>query len=134
MSLVGAPATYSLLLPPGWVRIPLRGRTRESLEEKVFRGIEKVPADVSREKGMAYRLHVRRRVEKLAEDARRSGGLDLYVPVRARPGGAVLAASFVVAEAVGEGGVRPEVLLGRLAVEAGEVRGSARPRGCGGST
>jgi hypothetical protein len=115
------PTSYSLLLPPGWVRVPLRGGSREVLEAKVFRGIEKIPVGVPRDKGMAYRLYVRRRVERLVEQAREAGGLDLYVPVGARPGGGVLAASFVVTEVEGEGGARPEAVLGRLAGEAGKA-------------
>jgi hypothetical protein len=111
-----APTTYSLLLPPGWVRVPLRGGTRETLDAKVFRGIEKVPEGVPREKAVAYRLEVRRTVERLAAEARRAGGLDLYVPVGGKP----LAASFVVAQVRGEDAVPPEVVLGRL---PGEVRG-----------
>ncbi|MFC4033641.1 hypothetical protein ACFO3J_19445 [Streptomyces polygonati] len=100
---------------------------------KVFRGIERIPDGVPRDKGMAYRLYVRRWVERLVEDARKAGGLDLYVPVGARPGGRVLAASFLVAEVGGEvggeGEARAEAVLGRLAGEAGEVRGVAETVG-----
>jgi hypothetical protein len=123
------PTAYSLLLPPGWVRVPLRRGTHTVLDAKVFRGIERIPAGVPRDKGMAYRLYVRRRVEGLVAEARKAGGLDLYVPVGARPGGGMLAASFVVAEVEGEGEGRPEAVLGRLAGEAGEVRGVAETMG-----
>jgi len=120
----GAATSYSLVLPRGWVRVPLREGTAEALEEKVFRGLEKVPAGVPRDAGMAYRLYVRRRVEKLVGEARRAGGLDLYVPVGVRPGGAI-AASFVVGEvaARGEASARAEAVVARLAGDAGEVRG-----------
>lgn len=122
----GGVTAYSLVLPRGWVRVPLREGTGDVLEEKVFRGVEKVPAGVPRDEGMAYRLYVRRRVEKLVVAARRAGGLDLYVPVGVRPGGAI-AASFVVGEvaAQGEGSAPPEAVVARLAGDAGEVRGVA---------
>jgi hypothetical protein len=120
----GAAASYSLVLPPGWVRVPLREGTAEALEEKVFRGVEKVPAGVARDDGMAYRLYVRRRVEKLVGEARKAGGLDLYVPVGVRARGAI-AASFVVGEVAvrGEGSAPAEAVVARLAGDAGEVRG-----------
>lgn len=120
---------YGLVLPPGWVRIPLRGGTEEALDEKVFRGIEVIPEGVPREKGMAFRMEVRRRVARRVREARKGGGLDLYVPVGARPG-ALMAASFVVAGMATEWeeGAEPERALGRLAGmrrggAEGEVRG-----------
>ncbi|MYS24363.1 hypothetical protein GA0115240_163537 [Streptomyces sp. DvalAA-14] len=137
MSTITPPTAYSLLLPPGWVRVPLRNGTRAVLDARIFRGIERIPAGVPRDKGMAYRLYVRRRVEGLVAEARKAGGLDLYVPVGARPGGGMLAASFVVAEVAEVEGVegvegeaaQPEAVLGRLAGEAGEVRGVAETVG-----
>ncbi|MEU6850452.1 hypothetical protein ABZ901_11070 [Actinacidiphila alni] len=90
------------------------------LDEKVFRGMGAVPEGVPRDRGMAFRAEVRRRVEGMAREAGAGGGLDLYVPVEAR-GGAMVAASFVVAEVAGEGA--PEAVLAGLAREtAGEVR------------
>lgn len=121
----GPVTAYSVVLPPGWVRIPLREGTRAALDEKVFRGIEQVPADVPRDRATAYRLHVRRTVERMAEQARQAGGLDLYVP--ARPRGRAVPASFLVSEIVREDTARTEDVLVRLvadrrAGEAGELR------------
>jgi hypothetical protein len=128
---VGAPATYSVVLPPGWVRIPLRVGTREALDEKVFRGIEEIPAGVPRDQGMAYRLHVRRKVDRMVEEARRAGGLDLYVPARVRTR-TLMASSFLVSEIARDGDAgwedeEAERLLARLAAdrrsgEPGELR------------
>lgn len=120
----GAPEGYTLVLPPGWVRIPVREGTANALEEKVFRGIERIPDGVPRDKGMAFRAEVRRRVEGMVGEARKAGGLDVYVPVRGRPG-ELMAASFVVAEVPGE--ARAEAVLAQVAGEgrggaAGEVR------------
>ena len=113
------PGTYSLRLPPGWVRVPLRSGTREVLDDQVFRGIEEIPADVPRDKGVAYRLHVRRKVDRMVEEARRAGGLDLYVPARVRTR-ALMASSFLVSEIVRDeleavGGPEAELVLARLA-------------------
>lgn len=132
MSAVVPPSTYSVVLPPGWVRIPLRAGTRAALDEKVFRGIEEIPAGVPRDQGMAYRLHVRRKVDRMVEEARRAGGLDLYVPARVRSR-TLMASSFLVSEIArdqddGEGsGPQAELVLARLAAdrragEKGELR------------
>jgi hypothetical protein len=106
------------------VRIPLGGGTRPALEEKVFRGIERIPPHVPRDQGMAYRAWVRRTVERMAGEARRAGGLDLYVPVRTRRS---LPASFVVAQAGrGEGAAAgPQDPEAALALLAGERRAGA---------
>ncbi|MFJ5608637.1 hypothetical protein ACIQCJ_04540 [Streptomyces sp. NPDC093221] len=124
MTAEATPVGYTLVLPPGWARIPLRAGTATALDEKVFRGIERIPAGVPRDEGMAFRAEVRRRVEGMAREARAGGGLDLYVPVKARAG-LVVGASFVVAEVAGEwAGEEPgaEAVLGRL---VGEERGGA---------
>jgi hypothetical protein len=127
MTPTAPPIGYTLVLPPGWVRIPLRGGTEEALEEKVFRGIEQIPEGIPRDKGMAFRMEVRRRVGRMVGEGRKAGGLDLYVPVRARPG-ALMAASFLVSEIAHGGSARQEAVLGQLVGdrrggEGGEVRG-----------
>jgi hypothetical protein len=101
-----------VVLPQGWARVPLRAGTREALDREVFRRVDRLPAQVPRDQGMAYRAHVRRTVERMVRDARRAGGLDLYVPVRAaRP----LPASFVVAEIPHGLDAEPEAALARYA-------------------
>jgi hypothetical protein len=92
------PRGYELILPPGWVRIPLREGTKEALERVLFSHMEKVPEGIPRDDAMRFRLDMRRRMEKLVRTARRKGGgLDLYLPVLPR-GGIFLMASFIVAE------------------------------------
>jgi hypothetical protein len=95
---VTAPRSYELILPPGWVRIPLRQGTKEALERVFFSHMGQVPEGISRDDAMRFRLGMRRRLEKLVRVARRKGGgLDLYLPVLPR-GGVFLMASFIVAE------------------------------------
>lgn len=113
------PVGYSLVLPRGWVRVPLRAGTREALEEKVFQGIEAVPEGVPRDRGMAYRAHVRGVVGRMADEARKGGGLDLYVPARTVR---ATAACFVVAEVPRTGGGVEELAGGRRAGAPGELR------------
>ncbi|WP_419995856.1 hypothetical protein [Streptomyces boninensis] len=115
-----APHGYELILPPGWVRIPLRAGTKEALEKILFSHMDQVPDGIPRDDAMRFRLDVRRQIEKQTRAARRNGGLDLYLPVRPR-GGIFLMASFIVAELpVGQVVDRPappEAVIAELANE-----------------
>ncbi len=112
---VVVPNGYRIIVPPGWVRIPLRHDTERALEDLVFSRLKNLPPEVSRDDGMAYRLTMRRAVTQQIGAARQAGGLDLYLPLTTRyriP----LAASFLVSEhaADASAAVAPEVLLARL--------------------
>lgn len=115
---VGAavPGRYELVLPPGWVRIPLREGTKEALEQVLFSHMGRVPEGIPRDDAMRFRLDMRRQLEKQARAARRNGGLDLYLPVLPR-GGIFLMASFIVAEMpIGrDHTVPPEAVIAQLA-------------------
>ncbi|WP_432119109.1 hypothetical protein [Streptomyces sp. bgisy032] len=117
-----APRGYELVLPPGWVRIPLRQGTKEALEKVLFSHMGQVPEGIPRDDAMRFRLDMRRQLEKQARAARRNGGLDLYLPVLPR-GGIFLMASFIVAEMpIGpDHAVPPQAVIAQLANE--EVRG-----------
>lgn len=122
---VTAPHRYELVLPPGWVRIPLREGTKEALEKILFSHMGQVPEGIPRDDAMRFRLEMRRQLEKQARAARRNGGLDLYLPALPR-GGIFLMASFIVAEMpIGQGhAVLPEAVLAQL-VDDGVPRGAA---------
>ncbi|MDT9698816.1 hypothetical protein [Streptomyces sp. P17] len=119
---VTTPRRYELVLPPGWVRIPLREGTKEALENILFSHMGQVPEGIPRDDAMRFRLDMRRQLEKQARAARRNGGLDLYLPVLPR-GGIFLMASFIVAEMpIGYGhAVPPQAVIAQLASE--DVRG-----------
>ncbi|MFE0413148.1 hypothetical protein [Streptomyces tendae] len=105
---VAAPRGYELVLPPGWVRIPLRVGTKEALEKVLFSHMGQVPEEIPRDDAMRFRLDMRRQLERQARAARRNGGLDLYLPVLPR-GGIFLMASFIVAEVpIGQAHVIPQ--------------------------
>ncbi|MEU9911616.1 hypothetical protein [Streptomyces sp. NPDC051001] len=112
------PRRYELVLPPGWVRIPLREGTKEALETILFSHMGQVPEGIPRDDAMRFRLEMRRQLEKQARAARRNGGLDLYLPVLPR-GGIFLMASFIVAELpIGrDRTVPPQAVLAQLAAE-----------------
>ncbi len=121
------PNGYRLIIPPGWVRIPLRGGTEQALEDLVFSRLKQLPPEVSKDDGMKYRLTVRRSVTRQITDARKAGGLDLYLPLTTRYGVA-LAASFVVSEHTLQEAVPllPELLLASLVPTQGDVRTSTQ--------
>jgi hypothetical protein len=111
------PHGYRLIMPPGWVCIPLRKGTAEALEDLIFTRLKELPPDVPKDEGMKYRLMIRRAVEEQVGKARAAGGLDLYLPVGPRYG-TLLAASFLVTEVLvpdSDGHVRPDAVLAQLA-------------------
>ncbi|MDI5969795.1 hypothetical protein POF50_010680 [Streptomyces sp. SL13] len=122
-----APNGYRLIIPPGWVRLPLRRGTEQALEDLVFSRLKQLPPEVSQDDGMKYRLTVRRTVTRQITEAQGAGGLDLYLPLTTRYGVA-LAASFVVSEHVVEGSIPPklESLLAGLKPVQGKARTSTQ--------
>ncbi|MGH3874368.1 MAG: hypothetical protein ACRDSR_23185 [Pseudonocardiaceae bacterium] len=88
-----APTGYTVVLPPGWSRIPLRRGT----EQTITRILDRSFAGLARDRVATLRHELRGRLRELAERAREHGGLDLYVPTE-RMHGVTAAASFVVAE------------------------------------
>lgn len=120
---------YRIILPPGWVRIPLREGTDAALETLVYSRMRTVPHQVPRDRGTRYRAGVRRMVDAQVTAAREANGLDLYLPVRPRYR-ALVAASFLVSEVLlpAGGPVDPETVVAALGepVEVAGVRAARR--------
>lgn len=113
----GKPVGYSVILPPGWVGIPLRdGEATESAIRKIVDdACRDLPSSFPRDKRTPYRLELERRLRRGTDQARKGSGLDLYMPVYRR-GGTPLGASFVVAElTVSHPDATPADLLGSTA-------------------
>jgi hypothetical protein len=120
------PNGYRLIIPPGWVRIPLRQGSERALQELVLSRLKRLPPGVSKNDGMKYRLEVRRSVMRRIAEARKVGGLDLYLPLTTRYGVA-LAASFVVSEHIAAQDVlSPQSPLSGLVRGQEGVRASTR--------
>jgi hypothetical protein len=84
---------YSLVLPPPWRRIPLRGGTKTAIRkilDDAFRGLP-------RDRIAPYRRQAEEQLAQVVSQARKAGGTELYLPVGLR-GGNMITASFVVAE------------------------------------
>ncbi|MCZ4118593.1 hypothetical protein [Streptomyces sp. H39-S7] len=112
------PNGYSLVLPPAWVRIPLRRGTEQAVLELADRACKQLPGDFPRDKVTPYRMELLRRLRKGAKEAQSGSGLDLYLP-GAGSGASIVAASFIVAEMRMNGGgeVDPVEVLARLVGE-----------------
>jgi hypothetical protein len=90
-------AGYSLVLPPGWVQLPLDQEAGPALAGLLDRAFRDVPPDVPPDTAAALRRKLEGQLTRTIASARASGGRELYVPVE-RMGGVLVPASFVVAE------------------------------------
>jgi hypothetical protein len=98
---------YTLVLPPGWERIPVRSGTSQAIKRILDDKLRTLPAKVPRDAIIPYRVMIEGHLRKLAAQARKQGGLDLYLPVDFR-NGSLIAASFVLSEgSLTTGGHRP---------------------------
>ena len=90
-------AGYSIVLPPGWHRIPVRWGSKKAIREAVDDAFSVLPKGASPDKVGPYRKEMERYLTDLVKDARNKGGIDLYLPVLPVYG-APMPASFVVAD------------------------------------
>jgi hypothetical protein len=107
-----SPSGYSLTLPPGWERIPVREGSDQAIRDILDRAFADLPADkygpFRRELGAGLAQHVK--------EAQRAHGLDLYLPAEGIRGLPV-AASFAVAHLPpgGAGEEEPVAVLAEIA-------------------
>lgn len=92
-----AASGYSLVLPTGWRRIPVRHGTKAGIRGVVDEVLGRVSAGVSRDKLTPYRIDLERRLSDMAKQARSVGGIDLYLPIEYTHG-VTITASFVVSQ------------------------------------
>jgi hypothetical protein len=83
---------YRLILPPGWVKIPLR----EDPQAAIDRILDTSFADLPRDEVWQVRRELRERLLDQIKTASDNEGVDLYLPVE-RVHGVTIPASFVVA-------------------------------------
>jgi hypothetical protein len=88
---------YSVVVPPGWSRIPVRHGTAAAIQEIAAEVLAGIPASRSPEHPALLQDQIARRLTDLADRSRPLGGVDLYLPVLPLHGTAV-PASFIVSE------------------------------------
>jgi hypothetical protein len=86
---------YSILLPGGWRRIPVSHGTANAIASFLDEALAHLPVDVPSATVQPYRAELERQLSQAAKQARRQGGLDLYLPVE-RVHGVPVPASIVV--------------------------------------
>ncbi|WHM31466.1 hypothetical protein OH540_15965 [Streptomyces sp. BPPL-273] len=88
---------YTLIIPPGWTKIPLREGTGEAIKEICDDAARRIAHEVPKDKLTEARLEIHRRLSQVVRDAQRRDGLDLYIPVEPLHG-RIAPASFIVAK------------------------------------
>jgi hypothetical protein len=109
---------YTLVLPPGWCRIPLRQGTSAAIREMLNAKFKHLPRDTV----APYRAEIERRLKQQVAESRSAGGVDMYFPVDITPLGP-LPASFVVSEIrldppADTGDPDPSLVVASLAADA----------------
>lgn len=93
----GAANGYTIVLPPGWQRIPVRQGTAEAIRKILDQVFGRLSRELPRDSLVRQRIELERRLSAMAARAREKAGLDLYLPVEYVHGAAV-PASFAVSE------------------------------------
>ncbi len=94
---VGRVTGYTVVLPPGWCRIPVRHGSDEAIRAVVSEALKSVPRTVPRDRIAPYRAELEGRLRTMVTSARRQGGVDLYLPT-GPVHGIPVSASFLVSE------------------------------------
>lgn len=116
---------YTLVIPPGWCRIPLRAGTSAAIRKLLDARFRHLPRDTV----APYRIEIERRLKEQVIQARQNGGVDMYFPVEIAESGPV-PASFIVSEVrldapPEEDGIDPSsAVIASLAATAGEDAGT----------
>ncbi|QEU92577.1 hypothetical protein [Streptomyces kanamyceticus] len=125
---------YTLVIPPGWTRIPLKEGTQDAVKKIVDDAADRLSPDLPRDKVADARLELYRRLNASVKEARQRDGVDLYLPVEPMHG-LLIAASIIVTKpetAQRDGVTRHDVLTQLLAgatdSEPAEVDGAAAVR------
>ena len=117
--MVAEAAGYTLVLPPGWERIPARAGADEAIKAILDAKFKELPPDLPRDQLAPYRAEIEGKLRRAAAQARKNGAIDLYLPVQLR-NGLPVPASFVVSEGAipTAGAGEPEQIVGYLVAES----------------
>jgi hypothetical protein len=93
----GSVTGYSVVLPPGWRRIPIQHGTPAAVRDIAEEVLRRRPPHITADQVAPQRAQLERRLSELAKQARAGGGVDLYLPVVPIHGTPV-PASFIVSQ------------------------------------
>lgn len=93
----GGVTGYTVVLPPGWSRIPVRYGSAKAIRAVIGQALRNVPKGVPPDSIAPYRAELETRLRAMVTRARGQNGLDLYLPA-APMHGVPVPASFIVSE------------------------------------
>jgi hypothetical protein len=97
MTASGPATTYSIVLPPGWRRIPARSGSAAAIRAAVREALSVVPKDGPRDRVARFRVELEGRLTNLVREVRSKGAIDLCLPVLPIYG-TPMPASFIVSQ------------------------------------
>jgi len=76
---VQATSGYRLVLPPGWIAIPVRDAAPGTAHEAIATAFRKPPEGIGRDAFARARMELEHRLERMITKARADGGLELFL-------------------------------------------------------
>jgi hypothetical protein len=114
-----------LVLPPGWIQVPVRDATPGTAHEVVSTAFRRPPEGVPRDAFTSARIELERRLDRMIRKAKTDGGLELFLAcghAYADP----VPASFLIAEG-SLGGACDDPLAVVTAIAEGAARDGGEP-------
>jgi hypothetical protein len=121
-----APAGYRLVLPPGWIQVPVRDARPDTVHKVVSAAFRNPPEGIPRDSFTGARVELERRLGSVIRKARNNGGLELFLAcgnAYANP----VPASFLVAEGSLGASSGDDPLAVVTALAEGAVRDGGKP-------
>jgi hypothetical protein len=116
---------YRLVLPPGWVQVPVRDAAPGTAHEVIANAFRKPPEGIPRDAFTSAKIELERRLEKMIRKAKNEGGLELFLAcgqAYANP----VPASFLIAEG-SLGSATGDPLAVVSAIAEGAARDGGKP-------
>lgn len=88
---------YSVVLPPGWRRVPVQHGTRAAIRDITDEVFARMPGPISSGQAAPYRARIESHLAEMAGKLRPLGGVDLYLPI-VNERGTPVPASFIVSQ------------------------------------
>jgi hypothetical protein len=120
-----AASGYRLVLPPGWVQVPVRDAVPGTAHEVISTVFRKPPEGIPRDAFTSARIELERRLERMIRTAKANGGLELFLAcghAYANP----VPASFLIAEG-SLGGACDDPLAVVTAIAEAAARDGGKP-------
>lgn len=126
-------ASFLVVVPPGWARLPAGEDHREELGAMVREIIGRaLPDDLPRDRAEPLRQEMRKRLVSTVVEAGDNGATAVYLPVQPVDG-YTPPVSIIESEVDDESEERPETVIAQLLAEAAADRARAADAGAGGA-